>query len=720
MNDQSGQSDNKSLLVETLAAIAMAVGSISMSISMAALVFSGSLSGGLPRAVTAFVIAGAVAIGYLGLRSQIVPLAALVQDGPAVVMVAVAAGVAGDANKDSVDHVFVLIAIATIVTGVIMLVMGQFGLGHLVRYIPNTVVTAFIAGTGWLLVKGGLDVMVGFGVELGDVSRLFDADILKFWVPGLGLGILIWLLGHLNSVPPLLMSLAILGSIACFFAVVGIWSSIDAVEAGGWLIGPFPGGNEFSVVSPSSVVNANWEQLLPTLPSVGGVVAVAVIALLLNVTGLEFVGKERIEVDTELRETGLVNVVLSPLGALPAFHALGDSVLASRLGARTRLMPVLAAVATLGFGVFGLVIAGYMPRLVVGALLISVGLALLVDWVQTLVKSIHPLENAMSVAIVLVIAFVGILQGIGVGIIAACAVFVVRYSRIDPVKRSGSGTDYRSRVDYSPDQTAYLLANADRIKAFQLQGYLFFGSLTSLDDRVRGFLDRTSASDGHDAVIFDFRNVTGIDSSAYELLARVTDQITERGNDFVIAHMGAELRESLKESEPIEMSKVSWAPNLDAALEHAERSQLTRWSAEDKPLSLDQLGLSEDLLAEFTSAEFSEGHVLMTQGASSDELLIVRSGYLTATRFDGDGVGHRLRRFGIGALVGEIGFITGGERTAQVTADTPVVAVALTRARYEELLEERPKLVIELQSYMLKGQAGRITSISEGLARSLR
>lgn len=699
--------------------MAMAVGSISMSISMAVLVFSGALADGLPRAITAFVVAGAIAIGLLGWRSQIVPLATVVQDGPAVVMVAVAAGVAADSGDSSAQQVFVLIGIATLTTGLIMLLMGHFGLGHLVRYIPNTVVTAFIAGTGWLLVKGGFDVMVGFGIELSDIATLFESNVLKLWFPGLVLGITIWALGHAEKVPPLVMSFTVVASIAAFFVAVSLWSSLDDAETGGWLIGPFPGGNELVVLSPTQLADANWADIVPSLPSVGGVAAVAVIALLLNVTGLEFVDKSRIDIDTELRETGITNILLSPLGALPAFHALGDSVLAKRLGARTRIMPTIAAVATLGFGVFGLSLAGYMPRLVVGGLLISVGLTLLVEWVGTLLKSIHPVENAMSAAIVLVIAFVGILQGIGVGIVAACAVFVVRYSRIDPVKRSGNGLDYRSRVDYTPDQTNYLASNADRLMVFQLQGYLFFGSLTSLEDRVKEFLERTSASDGHDAIVFDFRNVTGIDSSAYELLARLTDQITELGNDFIISHMGRELEDSLIESEPNEMSKVSWRANLDSALEHAERRQLTRWSSVGQPSS-QGLGLSAGLLSKFESVEFAVDAVLMVQGAPSEELLIVCEGNLTATRIDRDGVRHRLRRFGKGALVGEIGFITRGERTAQVEADTPVQALAMTRTRYEELLEHDPKLVIELQEYMLKGQADRISSISEGLARSLR
>jgi MFS superfamily sulfate permease-like transporter len=225
----------------------MAVSSVAMSISMAALVFAGPLAAGLPRAVAS-------------------------------------------ESADSFSQVFVLIGIATLTTGLIMLLMGQFKLGHLGRYIPNTVVAAFIAGTGWLLLKGGFDVMVGYGIEMGNLSELFASGALKFWIPGLVLGAIIW----------------------------------------------------------------------------------------------------------------LANIITSPLGSLPAFHALGDTVLAERLGARTRLMPMIAGGIAFSFGVFGLSIAGYMPRMVVGGLLISVGIALFLLSATVALTPLGELDRGLSTAAALI------------------------------------------------------------------------------------------------------------------------------------------------------------------------------------------------------------------------------------------------------------------------------------------------------------------------------
>ncbi|MDB2391658.1 hypothetical protein N9V91_01440 [Acidimicrobiaceae bacterium] len=56
------------------------------------------------------------------------------------------------------------------------------------------VASAGLGGTGWLLVKGGLEVMAGFGVELADAPELFSGDVARFWISGCAIGIVTWLI----------------------------------------------------------------------------------------------------------------------------------------------------------------------------------------------------------------------------------------------------------------------------------------------------------------------------------------------------------------------------------------------------------------------------------------------------------------------------------------------------------------------------------------------
>ena len=186
---------------DAIAVFAYGLSAIGQAISMAALIFTGSLESGLPRAVASFCIAGGVLAIYVALRSRLVAVASVIQDAPAIVLVAVAAGIGVGGGEASVADVFVLLLVTTMSTGAIMWLLGRLRLGGLVRYMPATVVGAFMAGTGWLLVKGGLDVMVGFGVELADVFDLFAGDMAKFWIPGFALGTVTWLIGRSDRLP---------------------------------------------------------------------------------------------------------------------------------------------------------------------------------------------------------------------------------------------------------------------------------------------------------------------------------------------------------------------------------------------------------------------------------------------------------------------------------------------------------------------------------------
>ena len=332
------------VLNEAIAALAAALSGCGMAISLAALVFTGPLEGGLPRAISSFVLAGAIVAGFVGWRSQLVPAASIVQDGPAVVMVAVAAGVAARGGDGATVDVFVMLALTTLATGTAMWLFGRFGLGNLARYIPATVVSAFIAGTGYLLTKGGLDVMVGFGIGLDTIGDLLEPTLLKLWLPGAALGVAIWLVQRSPRLPPVAMSVSILASLAVFYTVVAAFSSIDAVEQGGWLIGPFSDSTGIHPVTPGEVSDANWGHIVGESAGIFSVIGVAVIALLLNLSGLELVGGERIDVDRELKSTGIANLLMAPFGAPPGFHALGDTVLVRRMGATRRAVPVLVPV----------------------------------------------------------------------------------------------------------------------------------------------------------------------------------------------------------------------------------------------------------------------------------------------------------------------------------------------------------------------------------------
>jgi SulP family sulfate permease len=71
---------------------------------------------------------------------------------------------------------------------ILWLGLGYFKLGRIVRFLPYPIIGGFLAGSGWLLVQGGIGIMANTDPGF----KWFQADILALWVPGVVLGVIIY------------------------------------------------------------------------------------------------------------------------------------------------------------------------------------------------------------------------------------------------------------------------------------------------------------------------------------------------------------------------------------------------------------------------------------------------------------------------------------------------------------------------------------------------
>ena len=345
MTDQPSQtSASGRAVVNTVTGAALVISALGSSISLAALIFSGPLEPGLPQATSAFIISAGVMSLVIALRSPLVPAVAMSQDAPAVVTAAIAAGyVASDGSTTGTD-VLVVLAVITAATGLALVVLGSTGGSHIVRYLPHSVVSGFIAGTGWLLFKGGIEVMARTSVSLDSLDTFASGEIVRLWLPGLALGVLVTGLSSRPNLPVAAASAVVAIAAVMFYAVTYAFSSLSEAERDGWLMGPFDGASQVSLITPTELGEAPWGLVAESSAGLGGVVLVALVALLLNLSGLETLTRSRLDLDRELRMVGWTNLASAPLGATPVFHALGDTALARRMGVHGRRITVVVAV----------------------------------------------------------------------------------------------------------------------------------------------------------------------------------------------------------------------------------------------------------------------------------------------------------------------------------------------------------------------------------------
>jgi sulfate permease, SulP family len=695
-----------SAVLGVLAGLVAGVVAVMVSVSFAVLIFGAPTPGQVGRGIALVLAATAVVAAVNALGSSFPGIIAGTQDNAAVVLAILAAGVAGAAPA-TLDEVAVfatvVVAIATggLVTGLVLLLLGRFRLGRLVRYLPYPVIGGFLGGTGWLLLVGGLEVLLDRPLTPGDIAVLWEPALLARWLPAtLAAAAVVWALRR--SVTPMVFPLGLVAGVVVFFVVLAVTGTTPAeARAAGWLLGPFP-PISWPPVSLGELATADLSLVVGQLPVVGSLLIITAVSLLLNSSGVEIATGHDVDLDRELRVSGLANLLAGAIGGTVGYTYTSVTVLVDRLGGARRLAGLIVAGLCITVLVVGFTIVAFVPVPIVGALLVLLGFAFLSDWLIDGRRALPASDYAVVVTIVIAIAVVGLLTGIGLGLVIAVGLYVVRSSRIAAVKHVMSGSSYRSNVERHPREQELLRVHGDRLLVLELQGFVFFGTaagvVQEVDHRLAG-----GAQVGADYVILDLRRTTGLDSSAVYSFERLQRRSADRGWRLVVSGANEEIVALLRRGG---LAIADHAAGTDPALtpSFVDLDHAVQW-CEDRLLAAEGVPVAEGDRADpaevleiagevlwpcLESRTIPAGEILIRQGEVVEGLFVVTAGRVTAILERGEQPPLRLRSFRPGAVVGEIGLELGTCATATVRADTDVEVAVLTRAELARLERTAP------------------------------
>ena len=682
------------LLTALISGILNGAMEVALAVSFAALVFSGELSPHLSRGVGLALFSATAGTAIVALLSSYYGSLSAPQDVPAAIVALAAATVAAAiAPEAQFATVAVLVTLTTLTAGLIFLLLGALRLTGLVRFLPYPVIGGFLAGTGWLLFVGGIGMMAGRPFAFDGLGELLAASMLVKWLPGVVAGVLIFFLAE-RVHHHLFLPAAILAVLVVFYLVAFLRGAGPAeLSAGGWLLGPFPSGGIWRPIGPAEWAQVEWSAVWPQLPNLLAVVGISAIALLLNATGLELSLRRDLDLNREMRASGWANLVAGLGGGFVSYHALSLTMLNARLGATGRLSG-LAVAAVCGVALlFGGAALGLLPKLVFGALLVYLGLSFLWEWVVAAFRRLPRIDYAIVLGILAIIAAVGFLPGVAVGVIAAVAMFVVNYSRSSVVKHELDGTSFSSRVIRHPQARALLAEVGQQAYYLQLQGYIFFGTAYGLLEAVRARVRRTTTRH----VVLDFRQVIGLDSTALLSFDKLRQLARDGGFSLTFAGLSPALREQFGQGGLSEATDgLRFAPNLDWAAEWVE-DQLCLMADDGGERSLDESlqaivpgQATARLVGYLERRVVAPGAYLMRQGDAPDVLYFIESGQVTAQLEQPGRELVRLETMRGGRIVGELGFYLGTQRSAAVVADQPTVAYVLSQETLARMERDDP------------------------------
>ncbi|KAF1834243.1 sulfate transporter family protein-like protein [Decorospora gaudefroyi] len=433
--------------------------------------------------------------------------------------------------------------LSSILTGLIFLALGAFKLGNLVSFFPRHILIGCIGGVGFFLVVTGIEVSArlegNLNYDLETLHKLFSSDTWYLWTLPLALAITIMILRRLSKSPFVLPAFFIVVFATFYIIVKGILhKDLEPVRNSGWIFElPEAGVKFYRFYSYFKFGSIDGSALISTIPTMFALSFFGIIHVPINVPALgAAVREDNLDVNRELIAHGISNTLSGFLGSIQNYLVYANSVMFIDNGGNSRTAGVMLAVATTAVWIAGPTMVGYIPICLVGALIFLLGIDLMKEALWDTFGKCHKLEYLTILVIVLIMGIHDFVVGIFVGIVLACVSYVVQSSRHSAIRATYSGMIAESTVRRPRADSRYLNKVRAQIRTIKLGGFLFFGTIVSVEEYMRSLIDDdTFEKNPISFIIVDFSHVMDVDFSSSEGFQRINRILNTKNVRMIIS-----------------------------------------------------------------------------------------------------------------------------------------------------------------------------------------
>lgn len=522
------------LVKDIVAGIIVAIIALPLSIALAI------ASGVGPEAgIYTAIVAGFVTALFGGSSVQI--------SGPTAAFATIVAGIVATKGLDGM-------VLATVVAGIILILMGIFKLGNLIKFIPFTITTGFTAGIAVTLVIGQLKDF--FGVTYNEapietvekfncfINSLGTVNWQSVIVGAVCLAILIVWPKIYDKIPASLI--AVIAGIAM---VKGLGMQVNTI------------GDLFSVSSALprfSMPAVSVASVVDILPDAVTIALLAGIESLLScVVADGMVGKKH-RSNTELTAQGLGNIASALFGGIPATGAIARTAANIKNGGRTPISAMVHSVVLLLVLIILMPYASWIPMPAIAAILISVAYNMC-QWRQFvyLVKTSPKSDILVLVVTFLLTVIFDLVVAIEVGIVMACVLFMKRMSDESTIE----GWKYIKEENQGDEPGLRFVMK--HISVYELCGPMFFAVANQIND--------IKTKEYTKCVILRMRSVMSLDTDALRALEQFVKKCAEQGVTVIFSHVNSQPLKAMKKSGLYNLvTEANFCDNIDKAMERAE------------------------------------------------------------------------------------------------------------------------------------------------------
>ena len=543
---------------DVISGIVVAIVALPLSIALA--IASGV---GPEQGIYTAIIAGFLISFFGGSRVQIA--------GPTAAFATIVAGIA--LQENGMTKLFW----ATIIAGVILILMGLLKFGSLIKYIPYTITTGFTAGIAVTIAVGQLKDFFGLTypdglvlietVEKGEavVKHFNTFNWQAFLVGMICLAILIvWpIIWEKAAKATEKSNKAVKAIIKVFVSIPG---SLIAVVVG-VLIVILGGMNVKTIGDLYTISNSLPKFVMPEfdlhlikgiIPDAFTIAILAAIESLLSCVVADSMVNSKHRSNMELVAQGIGNIGSSLFGGIPATGAIARTAANVKSGGRTPIAGMVHAVVLLLVLVVLMPYASWIPMPTIAAILIMVAYNMS-GWreIVTLLKSAPKSDILVLLLTFFLTVIFDLVVAIEVGMVLAAILFMKRMSDVTDVQ-SWKYIDEENDADHID-----LKVVPENTRVYELSGPLFF----AVADKIM----KISVDSSRNCLVLRMRSVNAIDATAMRNLDKIRHACRKKGITLILSHVNEQPLSVMKKSGFYDkVGAENFCAHIDDALKRAE------------------------------------------------------------------------------------------------------------------------------------------------------
>ncbi|MBQ8514348.1 MAG: STAS domain-containing protein [Ruminococcus sp.] len=492
------------------------------------------------------IVAGFVVAFLGGSRVQIA--------GPTAAFATIVAGIVATEGMDG-------LIIATIMAGILLILMGVFRLGALIKYIPNTITMGFTFGIAVTIIIGQLKDFMGLTFshspvesmeKLMEVFRSISTFNWQACLVGLlSLAILILWPKKLQKIPASLIAVIV---------------SALLVNLSGMNVNTIGDLYTISSAPPTpSLPELNLDRIQALLPNAFTIAILAGIESLLSCVVSDGMIGSKHRSNMELVAQGAGNIASAIFGGIPATGAIARTAANIKNGGRTPIAGMVHSVVVLLILVLLMPYASLIPMPTIAAILFQVAYNMS-GW-RSIVNTIKTAPKAdvlvLLVTLVLTVVF-DLVVAIAVGLVLASLLFMKQMADVSGVQ----GWVYVDDEDDDPDHID-LKKVPKNTRVYEINGPMFFAA----SDKFMYVLNDTNIQ----VVCIRMRNVPAMDATGAETLLKIVDKCEKLGISVVFSHVNEQPMALMEKAGLIErLGRENFCDHIDKALLRAEEIETAR------------------------------------------------------------------------------------------------------------------------------------------------